>query len=401
LIATRGLTSAVGTLKRRVDRKRALFDGAHRFFFDIAVKHDHMSTSIELIIDSIRVRPVVVPLHPPIQTSGQLLTVSPLVLIDLSTREGVIGRSYVASYTPAALKPLADLITAMGEWLTGDRVAPVTIYQKLQLRLRLLGPQGLAGMAAGGIDMAAWDALARAAELPLVRLLGGEPRPITAYASLRAIRPTEAADEAGRAAAAGFTAVKLKIGHGTLASDLEAIRAVRQAVGADRQVMVDYNQCLTVPEALRRVRVLDEEGLYWIEEPVRAHDFKAHARVAREARTAIQTGESWWGPSDAANCLAVGGCDHAMLNAMKIGGVTGWVRAAALAEAAGVPVSSHIFPEFSAHLLAVSPTGHWLEFFDFAAPLLLEPVELESGRVLIRDTPGVGLDWDEKALSRF
>ncbi len=235
---------------------------------------------------------------------------------------------------------------AMGEWLTGDRVSPVTIYEKLQLRLRLLGPQGLAGMAAGGLDMAAWDAMARAAGLSLVRLLGAEPLPITAYSSLRAVSPAQAAEEAGVAVAAGFGAVKLKIGHGGLKADLEAIRAVRQAVGTDTLIMVDYNQCLTVAEALYRVRALDNEGLHWIEEPVRAHDFEGHAAVAREARTAIQTGESWWGPGDAAKSLAARGCDHAMLNAMKIGGVSGWLRAAALAEAAGVPVSSHIFPEF-------------------------------------------------------
>ncbi len=360
-----------------------------------------MNMTIDLTISSIRVRPVVVPLDPPIQTSAQLLDSSPLVLIDLCTREGVTGRSYVAAYTPAAMQPLADLVTGIGQWLVGDRVAPTAIYEKLQVRLRLLGPQGLAGMAAGGLDMAAWDALARAAGLPLVRLLGGEPRPITAYWSLRAIRPAEAAKEAGVAADAGFTAMKLKVGHGGLHADLEAIRAVREAVGPDRHIMVDYNQCLTVPEAVRRTRALDDEGLYWIEEPVRADDFQGHATVAREARTAIQTGESWWGPSDTAKCLAVGGCDHAMLNAMKIGGVTGWQRAAAIAAAAGVPVSSHIFPEFSAHLLAVSPSGHWLEFLDVAAPLRSEPLALEVGRVPIRDTPGVGLDWDEKALARY
>lgn len=360
-----------------------------------------MDLAGQLTIESIRARPVVVPLDPPIQTSAQRITASPLVLIDLFTREGIVGRSDVAAYTMAAVQPLAQLIEGMGDWLTGDILAPAAINEKLHLRLRLLGPQGLAGMALGGIDMAAWDALARAAGLPLMRLLGGMIRPINAYASLRAVSPTDAAKEAGLAAVAGFAAVKLKIGHGSLSADLDASHAVRQSIGPDRHLMVDYNQCLSVPEALRRIGTLDEEGLYWIEEPVRAHDFAGHATVAREARTAIQTGESWWGSSDAAQCMAARGCDHAMPNAMKIGGVSGWLETAALASAAGVPVSSHIFPEFSAHLLAVTPTGLWLEYLDLAAPLLREPLKLDAGRVIISNTPGTGLDWNEDAISRL
>jgi len=118
-------------------------------------------------------------------------------------------------------------------------------------------------MAMGGIDMALWDARAKACGVPLVTLLGGEPRPIPANASLRTMSPQEAAQEAEELLALGFTALKIKIGRGDLAEDLATIRAVRRAVGTGIKLMVDYNQSLSVAEAVERVRVLDEEKLFW------------------------------------------------------------------------------------------------------------------------------------------
>ena len=165
--------------------------------------------------------------------------------------------------------------------------------------------------------------------------------------------------------------------------------------------MVDYNQSLSVPEAIHRIRALDDEGLAWIEEPTLHDDFAGHARIAREARTGIQLGENWWGPHDLAKSIAAGASDYAMPDVMKIGGVTGWLRMAALTEAAGLPVSSHIFPEFSAHLLAVTPTCHWLEYMDLANPILENPIRIEGGLAHIPEVPGAGVEWNEAAVKRF
>jgi len=129
------------------------------------------------------------------------------------------------------------------------------------------------------------------------------------------------------------------------------------------------NQSLSVPEAIRRIHALDEQ-LFWIEEPTLATDYAGHAAISREARAAIQLGENWWGIPDMSKSLAADASDFVMADVMKIGGVTGWLRAASLAESAGLPLSSHLYPEFSAHLLAVTPTCHWLEFVDWANPLL-------------------------------
>lgn len=355
----------------------------------------------QLTIRTIRVRGLNLQLARPIETASGVMNTAPLVLVDLVTNEGILGCSYLRCYTPLVLQPLVQLVATCGEVLSGQTVAPITIGQKLQQQFRLLGTQGLLGMALAGIDMALWDARAKACDLPLVTLLGGEPTVIPAYGSLRRMGPEGVAQEAEELLALGFSAFKVKIGHGDLAADLATIRAVRQVIGQDKHLMVDYNQSLSVPEASRRLRVLDEEGLYWIEEPTRADDFEGHARIAQTARTAIQLGENWWGPHEMARSIAVHACDHAMLDVMKIGGVSGWLRAAALAEAAGLPVSSHLFPEVSAHLLGVTPTGLWLEYLNIASLILMEPLRIQDGLATIPDRPGNGLVWDEKAVKRW
>jgi mandelate racemase len=357
-----------------------------------------MGSHPHLTIRSIRARGLNLTLDHPIQTASGVMNTTPLVLVDLLTQEGITGHSYVRCYTPGALQPLVQLITNLEGLLVGEGAAPVPVEQKLQRHFRLLGPQGLTGMAMGSIDMALWDARARACGVPLVTLLGGDLKPIPAYASLRNMNPQEAAKEAEALLALGFTAVKIKIGRGDLAQDLATIRAVRRAVGEQVRLMVDYNQSLSVTEALNRVQVLDEEQLCWIEEPTRADDFEGHARIAGAARTAIQLGENWWGPHEMAKSIAAHASDYVMLDVMKLGGVTGWLRAAALAESAGLLASSHTFPEFSAHLLGVTPTCQWLEYLDHAGPILREPMRIKDGYAMIPDRPGSGLEWNEDAF---
>jgi mandelate racemase len=357
-----------------------------------------MDTYPRLTIREIRARGLNLAPRRPVETASGVLSNTPLVLIDLLTEEGITGKSYVRCYTPVALQPLVQLVANLDFLIKGDAAAPVAVEQKLQRHFRLLGPQGLTGIAMAGIDMALWDALAKACRVPLVTLLGGEPKPVPAYASLRTMSPEGAAAEAAEALALGFFAIKIKVGRGALAADLETIRAVRQAVGDATKLMVDYNQSLSVAEAIDRIRVLDEEGLHWIEEPTRADDFDGHARIAQAAKTAIQLGENCWGPHDVAKSIAAGASDHIMLDIMKLGGVTGWLRAAALVEPPGLPASSHTFPEFSAHLLGVTPTCHWLEYLDHAGAILTEPVRIKDGHALTPDRPGSGLEWDEEKV---
>jgi mandelate racemase len=355
-----------------------------------------------LTIRGVRAGPLELELARPIETAAGAIRTAPIVMIDLTTEEGVTGHSYVRSYSPVALGPLADLVANLAGLVEGDPALPAAVEEKLQRHLRLLGAQGLVLMAIAGIDMAIWDAQARAAGVPLVTLLGGDAGPVPAYAALRTMSPAGASAEAEEAVAAGFEAVKVKVGRGDLAADLETVRAVRRAVGDDVDLMVDYNQCLSVCDAIERARSLDDEGVHWIEEPTRADDYEGHARIAAAARTPIQLGESFWGPNDLEKSIAARASDHVTLDVMKLGGVSAWLRAAALAEAAGLPASSHTFPEFSAHLLAVTPTRHRLEYLDHAAPILREPVRIENGNVVIpADRPGGGVEWDDERAERL
>ena len=256
-------------------------------------------------IRRLRATPVNVPLARPHPTASGVVSSAPLVLMDLETDQGLTGHAYVFCYTPIALKPIAELIEALQPLIQGDAVAPLVLAQKLQGRFRLLGPQGFTGIAMAAIDMAAWDVLAKSAGLSLTRLLGGEEKPVPAYHSLGMAGPDGAAQEAAESIELGFRCVKFKVGYSRVEQDRAVIRAARGAAGKDLQVMVDYNQSLSVPEAIGRVQALEEETLVWVEEPTRADDFAGHARIAAECRTPIQIGENLWGPHDLTKSLSV------------------------------------------------------------------------------------------------
>jgi mandelate racemase len=201
--------------------------------------------------------------------------------------------------------------------------------------------------------------------------------------------------------ALGFDAIKFKVGHPDVAQDVAAIRAARQASDGKLRVMVDYNQSLDIVSAIQRGNLLDQEGLIWIEEPTTAEDYAGHARIAAAVKTPIQIGENMWGPGDVAKAVAAGACDCIMLDVMKIGGVTGWIQAAALAEGAGLRISSHLFPEISAHLLSVTKSAQFLEYQDWVAPILQEPLKVTNGKAQTPQTPGAGISWDEASVSRY
>ena len=244
-------------------------------------------------IRTLGVRAVRVPMTQPHQTAGGAVTESPLVLVDAATDQGAVGHGIVFTYTAAALKPTADLVRNIAPVVEGEELAPAAIEQKLARRFRLLGTQGLAGMALAGIDMALWDALARAHGISLLELLGGAAKPVPAYGAIGYDGELQAAKTAEDWARRGFTGVKAKIGYPTVAEDRAVIRAIRSAAGREIAIMADYNQSLTPADAIERLRRLEDEELTWIEEPTLAHDYRGHAQIARAIRTPIQCGENW------------------------------------------------------------------------------------------------------------
>lgn len=354
-------------------------------------------------ITSLAARAVLVPMTRALHTGSGSITHLPLVLIDLISSAGASGRAYLFCVTPLALKSTVAMLEAIAAEIINRPLVPFDIGQALEKRFVLLGNTGIVSMALSGIDMAAWDALAIEAQLPLARLLGGNLKPVRAYNScgLGLMGAEKVAREAVELQERGFAAVKLRLGYPTLAEDLAAVRAVRAALPANVEVMTDYNQALDVTEAIRRGHALEEFGLTWIEEPVPAADHAGNARVAAALKTPVQIGENFWGPRDMDRAIAAQASDYVMPDAERIGGVSGWMRAAALAQAAGLPMSTHLFPEVSAHLMCVTPTAHWLEYVDWANPVLAEPLEIRDGHAVLRDVPGSGIEWNEAAVTKY
>jgi mandelate racemase len=353
-----------------------------------------------LTVRGVKARPVKARLERPIRTAIGAIPSAPLVLIDVLTEEGVTGNSYLFAYTPLALGPLARLVEEIGGEISGKPIAPFERMREFNRRFRLLGWQGLVGMAVSGLDMAFWDALGKAAGWPVVRLLGGEPRPIMAYDSFGVLDLETDGPSIAQSVENGFRGVKVKIGDGALERDVATIAEVRKLIGPQLALMVDYNQSLTPIEARNRIEGLAEYEIHWVEEPVTAEDVEGHARVRAGSPAPIQTGENWWFPRDMAKSIAASASDFGMLDIMKIGGVTGWLSAMGQAEAASLPISSHIFVEASAHVLAVTPTAHWLEYLDIAGSVLAERPRVCGGS-LAAVGPGLGLRWDEDAIKRY
>jgi mandelate racemase len=356
-----------------------------------------------LTIRAIRSIGVEVPMTYALGTSRGTITKAPLLLIDLETEEGVTGRSYLWCYFPAAMPAIAKILEEVARVVEGERLAPADLWSKLAERFALIGVQGIVRMALAGFDVAAWDALAIAAGWPLATLIGSSPKRIPAYNScgLGLMAPREVADESEKLLARGFRAVKLRLGYPTLAEDLAALHAVKKRVGSEIAVMVDYNQALSLAQALERGRALDQEGIYWLEEPIRHDDYAGNATLVRELETPIQIGENFSESSAMAVALAAGAADYVMPDLERIGGVTGWLRAAALAATHHIAMSSHLFPEVSAHLLAATPTAHFLEYMDWADRILAQPLEIVDGFAVVPQRPGNGLTWDAKAVEKY
>ncbi len=357
-----------------------------------------------LTLKRIQARPIVLKLERPIVARIATITDWPLILIDLYTEQGVVGRSYLEPYLPKAMRYLIPAIHDLGEALQGRHIAPAELYEAGRKSLHFVGYEGMSMIAVSGMDMAVWDALAKAAGLPLCVLLGGSVGPVPAYNSngLWLKAPDEVAGEAVVLRdEGGFKGLKVRLGRDRVADDLATIEAVRDTVGSDMNLMVDFNQGLHLGEALERCHAIDDLGLTWNEEPIVYDNLEGYARLTAELKTPIQIGENFYGPRALYTALQMNACDYVMPDFMRIGGVTGWLRASAIAGAAGIPVSTHLYPEVAAHVMRVTETAHWLEWQNWADPILENPYEIRDSELQIPNVPGVGLEWNEQAVSSY
>ena len=346
---------------------------------------------------------VKLPMKRPLGTSARTIDTACLLLVDLLTAEGITGRAYAFCYLPSIARSLVPIVAELSGALAGQPLIPLDLNNQITRHFKLPGVVGPLAMVALSVDTAIWDALAIAADMPPARFLGASPRQVPAYNSNGPglMSPEAAADEAEALLENGFRAVKLRLGRGEIGLDLAVVRAVRKRLPDQVGLMVDFNQALTFSSAMQYCLALDEEGVYWIEEPIRHDDYRHLALLAQAAKTAIQIGENFAGLAPMAAALEASASDYVMPDLDRIGGVTGWQRAAGLAAAYNREVSSHLFPEVSAHLLAATPGRHWLEYVDWAVPLLQEPLQIVDGMAIVPNRAGNGMLWDEAAVAKF
>ena len=352
------------------------------------------------VITRVAVAPVKAPLDRPHKTASGTVTDSLLALIDVECGD-VVGRSYVFVYAAEAVAPLVGLISSIGEWLIGRPVAPQRVYDDLQAKFRIIGTTGLIGYALGGIDMALWDAFGQLNHQPLWQVLGATPRPTRIYESMGMMTADETLQEAQVAAANGVTAFKVKAGHPDRRRDHEVGEALREAAGTDGNIMFDYNQAFTPAEAINRLSDLEDLALTWIEEPVAGDDFAGHALVRQSTPIPVQTGENLWNAAQVGRAVTSGATDLLMIDASRIGGLTGWLRAAAVADSHNIPLSTHFYPELSIHALAATPTAHLVEWLDVSSSIVADPLQPNDGVLTPTNAPGTGMTWNHAAVKRF
>lgn len=364
-----------------------------------------MTASIE--VTNIRVRPLLVPLRRPLIVSFGTFKEGPFLAIELETKGGITGTLLGFTFhrlgltlVPTVLEYLANF--AKGRTLTLHDMP--AFHDACRKSLMLLGHEGVTALALSMFDMVLYDALAKSAGVPLWKLLGGTDAPIPAYNSNggNLIPAKDAAEEAKELARedGGYGHIKIRFGRATIDDDIAAHAAIRDAVGPDVLLSTDFNQALPVTTAYETCRRIDDLGLAWIEEPVVFDDYETQARLAAKLRTPVQVGETWWHWRVGARAIDMGACDYVMPDLLRIGGVTGWMRLARVAEVKGVPFSSHLSPDYSAHLLAATPTRHWLEYMNWAQDLQRDPLIPEKGFVRPSSKPGAGIEFDERKLAK-
>jgi mandelate racemase len=361
---------------------------------------------MNIAIRAVRATPVIVPFRrPPLTASGPIKEVA-LVLLDIECDADLVGHAYLLTFLSSMLKPTVECVHAVAQLVAGKVASPEHVDAQLRAQLRLLDLHGILGQVLAGINMALWDVKAKAADLPLVNLLGVKHKRVRAYNScglwLRNDNPESLADECEELLAeGGYKGIKLRIGYASPEDDLKAIRVVRNRLNSNVCLMSDFNQSLEAGDALRRCRLLDDEGLYWIEEPIRYDDYALSAKIATEIKTPLQTGENLLNPIEFQKAICSGISDYYMLDVQRMAGVSGWVTASRLPEAREIQISSHLFPEISVHLLAAAGNAHWLEFVDWAHPVIQDPARVEGGFVAVSDRVGNGIEWDREAVKRY
>ena len=310
------------------------------------------------------------------------------------------------SCDPRCSSPYGRLSTRSrsGRW-SEDPIAVEAVSAKLLDLAGFGAPAGLVTLAAAAIDVALWDIKGKAAGLPLFRLLGGDRSQVPAYASGYLWRNYDAemlASTGRELVRRGFRAMKFRMGAEKDSQvEIDRMCALRDAVGSEIDLMVDINQGWDVDRSIRVGRAMDRCNLYWLEDPVHHQDYAGMTRIAASLDTPIATGEYHFGIVPFQHMLEQKSVDIVMVDLLRAGGITHWMKVAHMAEGFNKPVVSHLAPEILGHCVAAVPNGLNVEHMPWALPLFKETPEVVDGLIALPEQPGLGLEFDQSAIQSF
>ena len=354
------------------------------------------STANQIILDKILVSTATPELPSPLLTASGKLTNAALVLVKITSKCGFEGHSYLFSPNAKLLPALASAVSVAFEEVKGKSCSPETNTDYLLDKFKLFGGTGILTMAFAAIDMASWDLLGHALGKPMYRLWGGTNTSIPSYESsgLSIGSFSQVLDQAETFISNGNSRMKVRLGYETVKEEVTLLSRLKDELGDQIELMVDYNQGLTVDQAFERCKELDDLGLTWIEEPILADMLEKAAELTATTKTPIQLGENLWSLTEVERALNLGASDYLMPDVAKIGGATQWLRAAKMAERHGIKVSSHLYPEISAHLMASISNAHYLEYADWTKLQFSGHRKATHNQVTLSDGSGVGLYED-------
>ena len=334
---------------------------------------------------------------------------NPIVWVKLRTDDDVEGLG-VTYFGGALTRTLQRAVDDLGALTIGDDPLRVeAIAKKLRDAAGSSGPAGILTMAMSAIDVALWDIKGKALGLPLWELLGGSRDRIATYASgalRRGLKLEEAVTAAGRLRDKGYRQTKMQLGLPGVTSparEVEQARLIREAVGPDMELMCDINQRWRPEQAIDIGRRVEDAGvgLFWLEDVTTHDDYAGLARVAAALATPVAGGEYLWGVVPFRHMMEVRSVDIPMIDQVRCGGITHWLKIAAMAEAFNLPVVSHGVPEIHVHLVGAVPNGLTVEYMPRLFPLWKSVPQPMNGMLEMPQAPGLGLEFDQAAIERY
>jgi L-alanine-DL-glutamate epimerase-like enolase superfamily enzyme len=344
------------------------------------------------------------PLKRELATSIHRISRVETVLVEVSTESGLEGFGLVFTFLQDQTRAIKAMIEDLAQVVVGEEVMFVEkIWEKMWKRINFVGWSGLPVMAMCPIDTALWDIVGKAAKMPLHKLFGAHRDKLLLYHSggqWLSYSKEELITEAKEFVSKGFKAIKMRIGKPTMKEDLDRVETIRKTIGDKISLSVDVNQGFTVNYAIEMGKRLVDYNLYWYEEPVPVNDLEGSARVAEAVDIPLASGETIYTRDGILQMLRLRAADILMPDLARMGGITEWRKAAVLADSYHVPVSPHIFTEFTAHAMAAAPNAIICEYMPWFDDLIANPSKIEDGYLILPEEPGLGLALNRRTVEK-